>query len=117
MPRFVGRAAELAGLTGMLEQASAQRPRTLVISAIAGMAGVGKTALAMQWAHQVAGRFPDGQLHVNLRGYDPGQPMPAPMPWPGSCVAWAWPSGISRPGPASGRRGTGACWRAGGCSS
>ena len=78
VPRFVGRAAELAGLTGMLEQASAQRPRTLVISAIAGMAGVGKTALAMQWAHQVAGRFPDGQLHVNLRGYDPGQPMPAP---------------------------------------
>jgi len=77
VPQFVGRAAELAGLTGMLERAGAQRPRTLVISAIAGMAGVGKTALAMQWAHQVADRFPDGQLHVNLRGYDPGQPMPA----------------------------------------
>jgi DNA-binding SARP family transcriptional activator/tetratricopeptide (TPR) repeat protein len=77
VPQFVGRAAELADLTGMLERASAQRPRTLVISAIAGMAGIGKTALAMQWAHQVADRFPDGQLHVNLRGYDPGQPMPA----------------------------------------
>jgi DNA-binding SARP family transcriptional activator/tetratricopeptide (TPR) repeat protein len=77
VPQFVGRAAELADLTGMLERASAQRPRMLVISAIAGMAGVGKTALAMQWAHQVADRFPDGQLHVNLRGYDPGQPMPA----------------------------------------
>jgi DNA-binding SARP family transcriptional activator/tetratricopeptide (TPR) repeat protein len=77
VPQFVGRAAELADLTGMLERASAQRPRTLVISAIAGMAGVGKTALAMQWAHQVADRFPDGQLHVNLRGYDAGQPMPA----------------------------------------
>ncbi len=75
--QFVGRAAELADLTGMLERASAQRPPTLVISAIAGMAGVGKTALAMQWAHQVADRFPDGQLHVNLRGYDPGQPMSA----------------------------------------
>ncbi len=74
--QFVGRAAELAELTGMLERA-AQRPRTLVISAIAGMPGVGKTALAMQWAHQVADRFPDGQLHVNLRGYDPGQPMSA----------------------------------------
>ena len=78
VPQFVGRAAELADLTGMLERASAQRPQTLVISAIAGMAGVGKTALALQWAHQVADRFPDGQLYVNLRGYDPGQPrLPA----------------------------------------
>ena len=77
VPQFVGRAAELADLTGMLERASAQRPRTLVISAIGGTAGVGKTALAVQWAHQVADRFPDGQLYVNLRGYDPGQPVPA----------------------------------------
>jgi DNA-binding SARP family transcriptional activator/tetratricopeptide (TPR) repeat protein len=77
VPQFVGRAAELAALTGMLDEASAQRPRTPVISAIAGMAGAGKTALALQWAHQAADRFPDGQLHVNLRGYDPGQPVPA----------------------------------------
>ena len=77
VPQFVGRAAELAELTGILERAGAQQPRTLVISAIAGMAGVGKTALATQWAHQVADRFPDGQLHVNLRGYDPGQPVSA----------------------------------------
>ena len=77
VPQFVGRATELADLAGMLDRASAQRPPTLVISAIAGTAGVGKTALAMQWAHQVADRFPDGQLHVNLRGYDPGQPVSA----------------------------------------
>jgi DNA-binding SARP family transcriptional activator/tetratricopeptide (TPR) repeat protein len=77
VPQFVGRAAELAELTAMLERAGEHGPRTLVISAIAGMAGVGKTALAMHWAHQVAERFPDGQLHVNLRGYDPGQPVSA----------------------------------------
>jgi DNA-binding SARP family transcriptional activator/tetratricopeptide (TPR) repeat protein len=75
--QFVGRAAELADLTGKLELASAERPRPLSIAAISGMAGVGKTALAVQWAHQVADRFPDGQLHVNLRGYDPGQPVSA----------------------------------------
>jgi DNA-binding SARP family transcriptional activator/tetratricopeptide (TPR) repeat protein len=75
---FVGRAAELAALTQVLDQASGSAPGTVVISAIGGTAGVGKTALALRWAHRVAGRFADGQLYVNLRGFDPsGVPMPA----------------------------------------
>ncbi len=73
---FTGREDELADLTGLLGQPGATAP-ALVISAIGGTAGVGKTALALHWAHQVAGRFPDGQLYVNLRGYDPGRPVPA----------------------------------------
>jgi DNA-binding SARP family transcriptional activator/tetratricopeptide (TPR) repeat protein len=72
---FTGRAAELATLTDMLGEAGTAG--TVVISAIGGTAGVGKTALALYWAHQVAGRFPDGQLYVSLRGYDPGTAVTA----------------------------------------
>jgi DNA-binding SARP family transcriptional activator len=75
---FTGRHAELAALTGLLGPGTGGPAPALVISAIGGMAGVGKTALAVQWAHQVAGRFPDGQLYVNLRGYDPSATPVAP---------------------------------------
>ena len=68
---FIGRAAELAALTRVLDDVGAGTPGTVVISAIGGTAGVGKTALALHWAHQVRHRFADGQLHVNLRGFDP----------------------------------------------
>ncbi len=67
---FVGRTAELQALMGLLNQDGAGAPGTVVIRAIGGTAGVGKTALALHWAHQVATQFPDGQLHVNLRGFD-----------------------------------------------
>ncbi len=71
---FAGREAELKQLDELLGQAGGQEGDSpggaVVISAVAGMAGVGKTALAVHWARKVAGRFPDGQLYVNLRGYD-----------------------------------------------
>ncbi|MER5795486.1 BTAD domain-containing putative transcriptional regulator [Streptomyces sp. NPDC001980] len=68
---FVGRSSELARLNGLLPHE--QEPgasNTVVISAIGGAAGIGKTALAVHWAHQVRDRFPDGQLYVNLHGFD-----------------------------------------------
>ncbi len=72
---FVGRAAELAELTGLARE-SAAAAGTVAISVISGTAGIGKTALALRWAHQEASRFSDGQLYVNLRGFDPsGTPM------------------------------------------
>jgi hypothetical protein len=73
---FVGRASELAALFRLREVVGTAHAAA-VISAVGGMAGVGKTALAVYWAHQVAGEFPDGQLYVNLRGYDAERPMAA----------------------------------------
>jgi DNA-binding SARP family transcriptional activator/tetratricopeptide (TPR) repeat protein len=74
---FTGRQDERARLTGLLSPASGEPTQPLLISVIGGTAGVGKTALAVHWAHEVAGNFPDGQLFVNLRGYDPDLPVPA----------------------------------------
>ncbi|MFI7439335.1 AfsR/SARP family transcriptional regulator [Nonomuraea indica] len=61
--RFVGRTAELT------------RMDTGRVTLVAGPAGVGKTALALHWAHRSAGDFPDGQLFLNMRGFDQREPM------------------------------------------
>jgi DNA-binding SARP family transcriptional activator/tetratricopeptide (TPR) repeat protein/DNA-binding XRE family transcriptional regulator len=63
---FTGRSAELSALRRLLVAAR----DSVVVAAIGGTAGVGKTALAMYWARQVAAYFPDGQLYANLRGFD-----------------------------------------------
>ncbi|UWP87556.1 tetratricopeptide repeat protein [Dactylosporangium fulvum] len=68
VPQFVGRHAELAVLDACLDEQVA-RP-SVVVFAVSGMPGIGKTSLALHWAHRVADRFPGGQLYVNLRGYD-----------------------------------------------
>ena len=67
---FAGREWELKAPDELLGIDEPVALRPVVISAVAGMAGVGKTALAVHWARRVAARFPDGQLYVNLRGFD-----------------------------------------------
>jgi DNA-binding SARP family transcriptional activator/tetratricopeptide (TPR) repeat protein/DNA-binding XRE family transcriptional regulator len=64
-PGFVGRAAALVRLDELVADVDGRA----VTIAVSGSAGVGKTALAVRWAHRVRSRFPDGQLSINLRGY------------------------------------------------
>jgi tetratricopeptide (TPR) repeat protein len=77
---FTGREQELAGLETLLgdgDDEGALEP--VVVSAVVGTAGVGKSALAIHAAHRLAGRFPDGQLYVNLQGATMGLPPLEPL--------------------------------------
>ncbi|RQX00073.1 hypothetical protein DLJ59_22815 [Micromonospora inaquosa] len=69
---FVNRVEELRTLNRLLTEGD--QSVDVSLSVITGTAGVGKTSIALRWAHSVRNKFPDGQLYANLRGYDPGEP-------------------------------------------
>jgi tetratricopeptide (TPR) repeat protein len=91
---FTGRDMELKALDELLDPPGHRESR-VTVAAVRGMAGVGKTALAVHWARTVADRFADGQLYVNLRGFDPdGAPVT-----PEEVTGW-FLAALGVPGPA-----------------
>ncbi|MET7806157.1 AfsR/SARP family transcriptional regulator [Micromonospora chersina] len=86
-PYFAGRRGVVAAAEELL--AGDRKPTALAID---GMPGVGKTTLAVHLAHRLAGRYPDGQLHADLRGFDPGG---TPMPPAEALRGFLWSLGVS----------------------
>lgn len=70
---FVGRDKELS----MLSELAVDSPSPARLIVVDGAAGVGKTALALHWADQVAARFPAGRIHLDLQGFGPAAALPA----------------------------------------
>lgn len=70
LPGFVGRISQLAQLDAASGACGDGGMAPVTVMTLSGTAGVGKTTLAVYWAHRVADRFPDGQLYVDLRGFD-----------------------------------------------
>ncbi|WP_413807624.1 AfsR/SARP family transcriptional regulator [Streptomyces sp. OE57] len=74
LPNFSGRQGELGQVLDLAEDIPSGTRTTV----ICGMAGIGKTTLAVHWAHRIAHQYPDGQLYINLRGFDPTGSVVAP---------------------------------------
>ncbi|MFD8982221.1 BTAD domain-containing putative transcriptional regulator [Streptomyces sp. NPDC059564] len=69
VPGFAGRGEELAALDTLVD-GQGEGSRAPTVGLITGVAGVGKTGLAVRWAHRVTEQYPDGRLFADLRGYD-----------------------------------------------
>ncbi len=74
---FVGRDCELSHLDSLLN-ANDPQSEAPEVTALLGMAGIGKTTLAVHWAHRIRDQFPDGQVYLNLRGHDAAEPAMDP---------------------------------------
>ncbi|MCG8918532.1 tetratricopeptide repeat protein [Actinokineospora sp. PR83] len=97
---FTGRADHLAALDALLPPDTDHHSgNAVVISALDGSGGVGKTTLAVHWAHRAQHRFPDGTLHTNLRGYGPGRPANPDEALNDFLVALGVPAGAVPAGP------------------
>ncbi|MEH0420214.1 ATP-binding protein [Streptomyces sp. B21-083] len=70
---FVNRSEERARLSSLVADRH-DDPHAVRVAAITGTAGVGKTSLALRWAHSIRSHFPGGELYANLRGYTAGSP-------------------------------------------
>jgi len=97
VPDFVGRVAEIQQLS-QWRTAAESGTQALLISAIDGVGGIGKTSLAVRFARQVAENYPDGQLYLDLRGFDPNRPPLTASDALGQLL-WALGSTSQRPEP------------------
>ena len=111
---FVGREDELAKLVGTIPRDHPDPGEPAAIFVITGTAGVGKSALAVHWARRHADRFPDGQVYLDLRGFDPQEPMASAEALGHLLNAFGVAPEAFRRGWRRGPGGIAACWRAAG---